>query len=273
MTLNYNDKNATQSKNAISESLLDLLNKFDPTNDFPTPTTLTSVTVRLATTLLNIPTSDLLTMPTQRSHSPLSRLDVLKIPFRQPSRNKCMFEPAVMPLAHWLRPAAVKIRRHQPSAKDAFSPSARGIAALCDESSDRSLFAIGGCFHVAKGWRGQLEEEVPGREFQGDEAGGLDVSGDLLDEFGGKSRKVRCFGQVDCLILQVRHVEERLVCAFLVDGGDDEDDGVLLLQRRRCPGLVTPRAICLPAARLLACSVGQGWTPRVTVSVPGTGGE
>jgi len=214
-------------------------------------------------------------MPAQRSHSPLSRLDVLKIPFRQPSRNKRMFEPAVMPLAHRLRPAAVKIRRHQPSAKNAFSPSARGITALCDESSDRSLFAIGGCFHVAKGWRGQLEEEVPGREFQSYEAGGLDVSGDLLDEFGGKSRKVRCFGQVDCLILQVRHVGERLVCAFLVDGGDDddEDDGVLLLQRRRFPGLVAPRGICLPAARLLACSVGQGWTPRVTVSVPGTGGE
>jgi hypothetical protein len=213
-------------------------------------------------------------MPTKRPHSPLSRLHILEISLRQPPRNKGMFEPAVMPLAHRLCPAAVKIGWHQPSAKDAFTPSARRIAALCDESSDRSLFAVGGCFDVALGRRGKLEEEVSSREFQGYEARGLDVSGDLLDEFGGKRGEVRCVGQVDCLILPVRHCGSDLFVRLLLlmvvvrmvrflcccNGGDS-------------PRLVTPGEICLPAARLLACSVGQGWTPRVTVSVPGTSGE
>ena len=48
---------------------------------------------------------------------------------------------------------------------------------------------------------------------------------------------------------------------------------MMLLQRRRRLRLVAPGDLCLPAARLLACSAGQGWTPRVTVSVPGTSGR
>jgi hypothetical protein len=211
-------------------------------------------------------------MPTQRPHSPLSRLHVLKIPLRQPPRDKSMFEPAVMPLAHRLLPAAVKIRWHQPSAKDAFPPSARSITALGDEASNRSFFAVGGGFHVAWRWRGELEEEVSGREFQGYEAGGLDVSGDLLDEFGGEGREVRCRHHFGCLILpvRIRHFWERLVGAFLVGGDEDGDDDVAATAAISSVSSPQEIFVCLPAARLPACSVGQGWTPRVTVSVPGT---
>jgi hypothetical protein len=178
-----------------------------------------------------------------------------------------MLEPAVMPLAHRLLPATVKIRGHQPSAKDAFPPSARSIAALCDEASDRSLFAVGGGFDVAWGRRGELEEESSGREFQGYEAGRLDVSGDLLDEFGGEGREAGCIGPVGGLISPARHCGSDLSLRFSMVVMVMM---MLLLQQRRCLRLVASGGICLPAACLLACSVGQSWTPRVTVSVPGT---
>ena len=264
-------KKRHSSQNGIPKPLLDLINKFDPTNDLPTPTTLTPSTTRLTPALLNIPPPNLLTMPTKRPHPPLPRLDILEIPLRQPSRNQSMFEPAVMPLAHRLRPAAVKIRGHQPSAKDAFPPSTRSIAALCDEASDCSLFAVGGGFDVAWGRRGELEEEVSGREFQGYEAGRLDVSCDLLDEFGGEGGEVGGIGLADFLISPVRHGGICLFVRLLVMVMAMMM--MMLLQRRRRLRLVAPGDLCLPAARLLACSTGQGWTPRVTVSVPGTSGR
>jgi hypothetical protein len=113
-----------------------------------------------------------------------------------------------------------------------------------------------------------LEEELSAREFEGYEAGRLDVSGDLLDEFGREGRKAGCIGPVGGLISPVRHCGSDLSLRFLM-----MVMMMLLLQQRRCLRLVASGELCLPAACLLACSVGQGWTPRVTVSVPGTSGE
>jgi len=61
-----------------------------------------------------------------------------------------------------------------------------------------------------------LEEEISSREFQGYEAGRLDVSGNLLDEFGGKRGEVRFVGQVCCLVLPVRHFGSDLIVSLLL---------------------------------------------------------
>jgi hypothetical protein len=100
------------------------------------------------------------------------------------------------------------------------------------------------------------------------------VSGDLLDEFGGEGREVRCRHHVGCLILpvRIRHFWERLVGAFLVGGDEDGDDDVAATAAIFSVSSTQEIFVCLPAARLPACSVGQGWTSRVTVSVPGTSG-
>ena len=70
-----------------------------------------------------------------------------------------------------------------------------------------------------------MEEEVSGCEFQGYEAGYGDVRGNLLDEFGGKGREVRCFEVVEVLISLVRHCGGVLFGSFLMRM-------ILMLQRQ-----------------------------------------
>ena len=87
-----------------------------------------------------------------------------------------------------------------------------------------------------------MEEEVSGREFQGYEAGRLDVSCDLLDEFGGEGGEVGGIGLADFLISPVRHGGICLFVRLLVMVMAMTDELVLLT--RRCSSRIWRRSSC-----------------------------
>lgn len=145
------------------------LNQPNPTLNLPAPTTLTA-TPRLARAPLDIPTPNLLTMPTQSPHPPLPIQITIIIPLRHLRNNNNTLKPPSMPFAYRLCPPAVHLCRHESAAKDAFPPSAEVVAALCDVASDGAFLAFGGGFDVVLGWRGELEEELFGGELEGYEA-------------------------------------------------------------------------------------------------------
>jgi hypothetical protein len=98
-------------------------------------------------------------VPAQRPHPPLPIDGIIFIYFWQLPDNENVLEPAFMPFADRLFSIAIEFQRHHPVAEDAFAPPTRVVAALCDVSSDRSLFAVG-CGLDVPVWRGWELVEV-----------------------------------------------------------------------------------------------------------------
>ena len=162
------------------------LHQPQPTLDFPAPTAVTAFTTIFTRAPFNIPTSNLLAVPAQRSHSPLP-IDVTVFVSRwQLPNNKNVLEPAFVPLADRLRSTAVEFQGHHSVAEDAFSPSTRVVATLSDIATSRSLFTIRCSLDVSLWRRWEPEKELLRSELQSHEAGYGNMRGDLLDEFGGK---------------------------------------------------------------------------------------
>jgi hypothetical protein len=111
----------------------------------------------------------LLAVPAQRPHSLLPIHRTIIVSPRHFLDDELVLEPAFVPLANWLRSAAIELQRHHSVAQDAFAPSTSVVAALRDISPNRSLFAVGGGFDVALRWRWKLKEELFGSELESDE--------------------------------------------------------------------------------------------------------
>lgn len=136
------------------------LHQPQPTLDFPAPTAVTAFTTIFTRAPFNIPPSNLLAVPAQRPHPPLPIHAPIFISPRQLPHNENVLEPAFVPFADRLFSITIEFQRHHPVAEDAFAPPTRVVAALCNVSSDCSLFAVG-CGLGVSLWRGwELEEEL-----------------------------------------------------------------------------------------------------------------